>query len=98
MGKLLEQISRLSVPWSGYAMLVSRDGRILALPPAGEADFGLRELTHYSYDEAVRREQLKPEDFRLDLNTSLQPLARRVVSTASGVDEVLLGGRQQLVA
>ena len=98
VGKLLEQISRLSVPWSGYAMLVSRDGRILALPPAGEADFGLRELTHYSYDEAVRREQLKPEDFRLDLNTSLQPLARRVVSTTSGVEEVLLGGRQQLVA
>jgi len=98
VGKLLEQISRLSVPWSGYALLVSREGRILALPPAGEADFGLRELTHYSYDEAVRREQLKPEDFRLDLNPALQPLARSVVSSTSGVDEVQLGGRQQLVA
>lgn len=98
VGKLLEQISRLNVPWSGYALLVSREGRILALPPAGEADFGLHELTHYSYEEAVRREQLKPEDFRLDLNPVLQPLARSVAGSSSGVDEVRLGGRQQLVA
>jgi len=65
VGQMLGEIGELGVPWQGYAMLVSRDHNIMALPRAGEEDFGLRELTEYSYAEAVRREVLKPEDFNL---------------------------------
>ena len=35
---------RAKRPWQGYAMLVSHDHNIMALPKAGELDFGLREL------------------------------------------------------
>ena len=69
-----------------------------ALPAAGEKDFGLRELTSYSYAEAVSREVLKPEDFKLDRQPGLRPLLDGMAAKPHGVVEVQLGGRGQLMA
>ncbi|MBA4244269.1 hybrid sensor histidine kinase/response regulator [Ectopseudomonas hydrolytica] len=96
--QVLGEIAELNVPWQGYAMLVSHDHNIMALPAAGELDFGLRELTHYSYEEAVRREVLKPEDFNLTKREGMAPLLRAMNEGRGNVQEVLLGGRKQLVA
>ncbi|WP_298183705.1 ATP-binding protein [uncultured Pseudomonas sp.] len=98
VGQMLSEISELGVPWQGYAMLVSRDHNIMALPSAGEADFGLRELTDYSYAEAVRREVLKPEDFNLAKRAEMQPLLQAMAAGRGNVQEVMLGGRKQLIA
>jgi PAS domain S-box-containing protein len=98
VGQMLSEIGELDVPWQGYAKLVSREHNIMALPQAGEEDFGLRELTEYSYAEAVRREVLKPEDFNLGSRADMQPLLQAMASGQNGVQEVMLGGRQQLVA
>ncbi|MDD2159078.1 ATP-binding protein [Pseudomonas sp. MIL19] len=98
VGQMLGEIDDLDVPWQGYAMLVSRDHNIMALPSAGETDFGLRELTEYSYAEAVRREVLKPEDFNLAKRTEMQSLLQAMAAGQGNVQEVLLGGRKQLIA
>ncbi|MGE8500411.1 MAG: ATP-binding protein [Pseudomonas sp.] len=98
VGQMLAEIGELDVPWQGYAMLVSRDNNIMALPQDGEADFGLRELTQYSYAEAVHREVLKPEDFNLSKRPDMQPLLDAMAAGGHNVQEVLLGGRKQLVA
>jgi PAS domain S-box-containing protein len=98
VGQMLSEIGELDVPWQGYAMLVSRDHNIMALPQAGEEDFGLRELTEYSYAEAVRREVLKPEDFSLNKRPEMQPLLKAMAAGEGKVQEVVLGGRKQLVA
>ncbi|OWJ98634.1 histidine kinase [Pseudomonas sp. A46] len=98
VGQMLGEIGSLKVPWQGYAMLVSRDHSIMALPEAGERDFGLRELTRFSYDEAVRREVLKPEDFNLTRHREMQPLLEAMATGKGNVQEVELGGRKQLVA
>lgn len=98
VGQMLGEIGELGVPWQGYAMLVSRDHNIMALPRAGEEDFGLRELTEYSYAEAVRREVLKPEDFNLAKRTEMQPLLQAMKAGQGNVQEVVLGGRKQLIA
>jgi PAS domain S-box-containing protein len=98
VGQMLSEIGELDVPWSGYAMLVSRDHDIMALPSAGEEDFGLHELTEYSYAEAVRREVLKPEDFSLGKRAEMQPLLQAMAARQSNVQEVVLGGRKQLIA
>ncbi|MDH4582082.1 response regulator [Pseudomonas sp. BN415] len=98
VGQMLGEIGSLKVPWQGYAMLVSRDHSIMALPEAGERDFGLRELTRFSYDEAVRREVLKPEDFNLARHREMQPLLEAMAVGKGNVQEVVLGGRKQLVA
>lgn len=98
VGQMLGEIDDLDVPWQGYAMLVSRDHNIMALPSAGETDFGLRELTEYSYAEAVRREVLKPEDFNLAKRAEMQTLLQAMAAGQGNVQEVLLGGRKQLIA
>lgn len=98
VGQMVSEIGNLQVPWHGYAVLVSRDQKVIALPAAGEQDFGLNELTEYSYAEAVRREVLKPDDFDLKDRHDLQPLLQAMTASSSDVKEVLLGGRKQLVA
>ncbi|MEK1905777.1 MAG: ATP-binding protein [Pseudomonas sp.] len=98
VGQMLAEIGNLQVPWQGYALLVSRDNGSMALPQAGERDFGVRELTQYSYAEAVRREVLKPADFKLDRQPGLQPLLGAMATRAQGIQEVELGGRSQLMA
>lgn len=96
--KVLAEIADLNVPWQGYAMLVSRDHNIMAMPAAGELDFGVRELTRYSYEEAVRREVLKPEDFNLGKHEGMAPLLEAMAQDSGRVKEVMLGGRKQMVA
>ncbi len=94
---MLKEIAALQVPWNGYAMLVSRDNNIMALPPAGERDFKLSELTEFSYEEAVAREVLKPEDFKLDRQPGMARLLTDMAQS-NGVGEAQLNGRGQLVA
>ena len=95
---ILQQIAQLHVPWDGYAMLVSRDLGIMALPGPGERDFGLAELTEHSYEEAVRREIFKPEDFKLQQRAETRELAAAIKGEPVGVRRLVLGGRPQLVA
>ncbi|UVE17093.1 ATP-binding protein [Pseudomonas sp. LS44] len=98
IGKMLAEIGSLQVPWQGYAMLVGRDNSIMALPEAGEGDFGLNELTQHDYLEAVQQETFKPADFNLAQRRELQPLLQAMAANPSSVQEVLLGGRKQLLA
>ena len=95
---LLQQIASLRLPWNGYAMLVSRDLKIMALPEAGERDFGLDELTEHSYEEAIRREVFKPEDFRLGSRPQTRELAKAVAAEDESLQRLSIGGQQKLVA
>lgn len=98
VGDLLQQIASLRLPWNGYAMLVSRDLKIMALPAAGEQDFGLDELTNHSYEEAIRREVFKPEDFRLGGRPQTRELAQAIAADEESVQRLSLASRQKLVA
>lgn len=95
---LLQQIGKLQVPWNGYAVLVSDSLNIMALPAPGEADFGLSELTEHSYDEAIRRELFKPEDFNLARHPHTRALAAAMRGNGEGVLQLELDGRRRLVA
>ncbi|VXC51162.1 Histidine kinase [Pseudomonas sp. 8Z] len=98
VNKLLEHIQQLSVPWSGYAVIISNDMNIMALPPAGERDFGLDELTSHSYDEAISSEQFKPEDFNLRKRADTNALAKAMEAQPNGVLAMPMDGQQKLVA
>lgn len=98
VGKLLEHIQSLNVPWDGYAMIISDKMNIMALPPAGEDDFGLDELTTHSYDEAISSELFKPEDFNLRKRTDTVDLAKAIAQRDSGVLSMPLNGRPHLIA
>ncbi len=65
VGTITDTILNLAIPWSGYGVLVSKTGTLLALPRAGEDDWGLKELTTHAYTDAIRQDTFKPEEFNI---------------------------------
>ena len=91
----VKQVLDLRIPWGGYALLVSRDGGIKAMPPAAEVHLGLSELTTHHYSEAIRREELKPDAFNIRKHPLLKGVAGEIArSGATGVAEVEIAEKQ----
>ena len=95
---IVRQILGLNLPWNGYAMLIGRDGTILALPPAGERDLGLRELKNHHYQDAIRGDTFKPEQFSIAKRSDLKPLMKAIVGGRRDVTRITLSGREFLAA
>lgn len=95
---ILQHINQLQVPWNGYAMLISNDLNIMAMPKAAEEDFGLRELTQHSYEEAIRQELFKPADFNLEKRAETRILAEAMNKDPAGIQRLKIGGKMHLVA
>lgn len=88
---IVDQVLNIDLEGDGYAILVGRDGTILALPPAGEADLGLSELLDHSYEEAILQDTFKPDSFNLYRRAELADLAQAIQSAPSGHGNVDLG-------
>ena len=95
---ITKDILNLDIPWGGYGVLLSKDGTILALPPAGEKDWGLQEITDHHYSEAILQDTFKPEAFNLYRRQNLAALAEQVSKSTSGYSNVKLGGTAQIVS
>ncbi len=91
IGTIVEQVLDIEIPGDGYAVLVGRDGTILALPPEGEADLGISELKGYSYEEAILKDTFKPEAFNLFRKPALAELTRQMQSQPEGLQTLDLG-------
>lgn len=89
---IIDRLLSLELPWGSYAILVGSKGRIIAMPPAGERDFGLRELTAYKYSDVIGSTRFKPEAFDINRRKDTGPLARAISETASGTVELDLNG------
>lgn len=81
---------KLAIPWNGYAMLVGKTGTLLALPRAGEADWGLAELSTHTYTELIRQDAFRPEEFDLYRRAEFAALRQQ----AEGVASVDFNGAQ----
>jgi signal transduction histidine kinase len=62
---IVDHLLATDLPWDSYAMLVGRDGTIIAIQPAGERDLGVRELKDHSYAKAIAQNTFKPGQFNL---------------------------------
>ena len=91
VGTITRAVLDLPIPWDGYGVLIGEDGTLLAMPAAGEADFGLVELTDHSYDQAIGKDTFKPDTFNLFKRQGLETLAARLAAP-SGLAAVSLGG------
>ncbi|GGJ89044.1 ATP-binding protein [Pseudomonas matsuisoli] len=98
VASLLKQMGRLELPWNGYAVLVSDTLNVMALPAAGETDFGLTELTAHTYHRAISDDTFKPDDFNLAKRDTTRPLAKAIAAAPEGVMSIELDGRKRLVA
>ncbi|MBR9828553.1 MAG: ATPase [Oceanospirillales bacterium] len=95
---IVQQILQLDIPWQGYVMLINRQGIIMALPSKGEDDFGVQELTRFSYSEAITRESFKPEQFNIQQRADTRVLAEMMRNAREGRGTLQLGGREKRVA
>ena len=96
--KIINKIQHLSIPWNGYAILASNNGNIIALPPKGESDFNLKELTSYNYQQAINKEIFKPEKFNLFKHHDTSSISTVFKRERQGIIELKLNGRTKLAA
>lgn len=85
---MINRLNKLEVPWQGYALLVDRVGGIIAMPPSGERDFGLRELTSHSYSQAITSDTFKPDSFNIYHRADTRALAEAMRRAPEGVAEI----------
>jgi len=90
---IIKDVLDLEIPWNGYGLLVSRSGTIIALPKAGESDWGLREVTNHQYVEAVKKDILKPVEFNLFERAKDPRFAKALRDQANGMMHVTLKGK-----
>ena len=95
---LIDQVLSMAFPWEGYPVLIDREGTLLALPKAGESDWRLKELTDYSYEETIRQDTFKPDDFNIFKRTDTQELALKLGLIGNGSFEIDFAGKNQLIA
>ena len=88
---IVDQVLDIDLEGDGYAILVGRDGTILALPPAGEADLGLSELLDHSYEEAILEDTFKPDSFNVYRSPHLVAVAEVIQSASEGTARIDLG-------
>lgn len=87
---IVDAILNLAIPWDGYGVLVSKTGTLLALPRAGETDWGLKELTTHAYTDFIRQNTFKPEAFNVYQRAGFSPLQEQ----SDGVKTLDLNGSQ----
>ena len=92
---IVDRLVSLSLPWDGYAILLDREGRIIALPPKGEGDFRLRELTEHHYAEAILADTFKPDSFDINKRPALKKLAAAIRKSPFGSMTVTFDGPHQ---
>ena len=88
---IVEQVLDFDFGPDGYAMLVGRDGTLLALPPAGEVDLNVSELLEHDYSEAILADTFKPSEFNVFRRKDLGPLALAMQGADDGSIELNLG-------
>jgi signal transduction histidine kinase/CheY-like chemotaxis protein len=95
---LSKEILDLEIPWDGYGLLVGKDGTILALPPKGETDWELSELTVHDYTRAILQDTFKPEDFNISKHSGLDDLSQHVLHTPNGFLDFTLHNKPRVVS
>ena len=89
---IIKRLNALDLPWDSYALLVNRGGAIIAMPPAGERDLGLRELTHHSYKTGITSDTFKPADYNLARRADTRELANAMFRNKEGSVSIDLNG------
>ncbi|KJV05680.1 PAS domain-containing protein [Methylocucumis oryzae] len=73
---IINEVNQLSIPWEGYAVLVSRAGTILALPQQGEKDWRVQGLTERSYVGVVKWDTFREREFNIYANPLIENLIK----------------------
>lgn len=98
VSNIINQVLTMEIPYKGYGILVGKDGTILALPPQGEADLGVSELTDHSYSEAILEDTFKPADFNMFNNQYLIDISNELQYNNNGIKKISLSSTNRIVS
>lgn len=88
---LINELFSTPQQWPGYGILVGQNGNILALPPEGEEDLGLTELSDRQLSfRSVNVNQFRPSQFNLYKRADLTELSRLVAHQQAGLAQISL--------
>lgn len=85
---IIHQVLNMDIPWEGYGILIGKDGSILALPPDGEKDWGLTELTSHTYNGGITQDTFKPLNFNLYQMPELQEVTDQILKNNEGFSAI----------
>lgn len=91
---IIAEVLDLKVPWNGYGLLVSRNGTIIALPKAGESDWGVKEFTEHEYSEAIHKDTFKPASFNVFERDKNSALSKGLRDKPNGIMHTDLNGKR----
>ena len=91
---IIADVLDLKIPWNGYGLLVSRNGTIIALPKAGEADWGIKEFTKHEYSEAIHKDTFKPASFNVFERDKNAALSKDLREKPNGTVHTDLNGKR----
>lgn len=95
---LVDQVLSTQVPWHGYALLLAKNGTILALPPSAEQEWELREKTDHRYTDFIQEDTFKPEAFNLFSRPETQGFSNAIQQQFTAVQSLELAGSKKLAA
>jgi PAS domain S-box-containing protein len=94
---LSDQILNLDISLQGYSILVGKDGAILALPPQGEQDWGITNLSEYSYESTNNHDTLRSGQYLLSDRDDTSSIANLILSKSNGTTDLKLGSVNEKV-
>ncbi|WP_406667081.1 ATP-binding protein [Gallaecimonas sp. GXIMD1310] len=97
VGRFIQQIEELDLPWGAYGVLLDQDLAVLAMPKQGQQDFAL-DMTAHHYQSAIQQETRRPPRYYLDKRQDTAALARAIRKNPGGTMNLLIGGKQKMVA
>lgn len=95
---ITSRIINTVVPWDGYMMIVDNTGTILAIPPKGEEDFHIKELKKHIYNESIKQDTFKPEDFSVTKNKKFESLNTILSSGSKGNGEFFINDESKIIS
>ena len=95
---IVNQVLDIKVPYEGYALLLGKDGSILALPKDGEKDWGISELTSHNYTEAIKSDTFKPSEFNVFNKKELLNFGNKLKNNSRGLEFIELNKNSQAVS
>jgi C4-dicarboxylate-specific signal transduction histidine kinase len=86
--KILLNILSIKLPYTSFALLVDKDGNIIAMNQQLEPIVGIKELTDHNYNKPIKETISKPKDFNIyKQNNPLIQKIGKVVKSDSAIDQ-----------
>ncbi len=98
IARFVQNILNMKVPWDGQAFLVDESGTILAMPEGVEKLLDLKELQGHNYDNTIKKDTYKPDDFNILKNKRIPERIKELFHSKEAIQEIELKDQVYIVS